>query len=416
VPVPVRWDLPAWERERVLAVIEPVLALDESDVGWVTSSAAASDEADVEPLDATSPQTHGICSSGSTGTPKVIVIERPARWEPTQSEPFPANWIPIERPQTVLVPAPMYHTNGFATLLSLLGGDHLVVLERFDPGLVLDVIEQHRITCFTATPTMLQRIARRADIDERDLRSLVWVLQGAAVIPDSLVHRWIELVGADHLFMAYGMTEGLGLTALSGREWLDHRGSVGRGHRGTEVRILDADGRDLPAGELGEIYLRWPAGALYRYLGDAARLRTASAGFGSAGDLGWLDADGYLHIADRRDDLIVTGGANVFPAEVESALIDHPAIADVVVIGLTDPEWGHRVHAIVEPADPAQPPSADDVIAFAKSRLASYKAPKTVELVDRLPRSEATKISRAALAAERDAASGTESDPRPPAG
>ena len=113
--------------------------------------------------------------------------------------------------------------------------------------------------------------------------------------------------------------------------------------------------------------------------------------------MGYLDADGYLYLVDRRVDLIITGGANVFPAEVECALIDHPAIADVVVIGLRDPEWGRRVHAIVQPADPGAPPSAEDVIVYAKDRLAPYKVPKTVEVVDAIPRSEATKVSRGAL-------------------
>jgi bile acid-coenzyme A ligase len=197
--------------------------------------------------------------------------------------------------------------------------------------------------------------------------------------------------------MVYGMTEGLGFTALRGDEWMDHQGSVGRGVRDTEVRILDADGRDLPAGEIGEIYLRSPMSVGFRYLGDAAPRGGTDDGFSTVGDLGYLDADGYLHLVDRRVDMIVTGGANVYPAEVETALVDHPAIADIVVIGLRDPEWGRRVHAIVEPADRAAPPTDGDVIAYAKNRLAPYKVPKTVEIVDAIPRSEATKINRRAL-------------------
>jgi bile acid-coenzyme A ligase len=117
--------------------------------------------------------------------------------------------------------------------------------------------------------------------------------------------------------------------------------------------------------------------------------------------MGFVDADGFLTIVDRRVDMIITGGANVYPAEVESALADHPGIADVVVIGLADPEWGRRVHAVVAPADPAAPPTAADVIAYAKARLAPYKVPKTVELVDAIPRSEATKVSRQELIAAR---------------
>ena len=141
---------------------------------------------------------------------------------------------------------------------------------------------------------------------------------------------------------------------------------------------------------------------MYAYLGGASRLAVTADGFASAGDLGFLDADGFLHVVDRRSDLIISGGANVYPAEVESALIDHDAIVDVVVIGLADAEWGRRVHAIVEPRDPSSPPSEADVIAFAKSRLAPYKVPKTVEFVDQIPRSAATKVSRRALVEARE--------------
>ncbi|MDT7570779.1 MAG: bile acid-coenzyme ligase [Actinomycetota bacterium] len=400
VPVPMRWDLPDWERARLLDVVAPKLTIRADDLQSLT---AAREAESAEPLPVVvGPQVNGICSSGSTGIPKVILSDRPAVWTPEQSTPFAELWGPVPRPQTILVPAPMYHTNGFATLFSLLGGDRLIVLAKFDAELVVDLVERHRVTNFTATPTMLQRIARVPGIDDRDLSSIAWILQGAAVIPPALVHRWIELLDPTRIVMAYGMTEALGLTALRGDEWLAHPGSVGRGFRGTEIRIVGEDGQLLPPGEIGEIYLRSPTTGLYTYLGGAPLLPTTDDGFGTAGDLGHLDEDGYLYIADRRVDMIITGGANVFPAEVESALSDHPAIADVVVIGLSDPEWGRRVHAVVEPADPAAPPSPDDVIAYAKSRLAAYKVPKTVELVERIPRSAATKVSRSTLVAERE--------------
>ena len=168
---------------------------------------------------------------------------------------------------------------------------------------------------------------------------------------------------------------------------------------GTEIRIADDHGNPVGPGEFGEIYLRAPMTGGYRYIGGAAPLPTTADGFTSAGDLGHLDAEGYLYIADRRTDMIVSGGANVFPAEVESALIDHPGIADVVVIGLTDERWGRRVHAVVEAGAPL---TEAEVIAFAKGRLAGYKVPKTVEFVDAIPRSAATKVNRSALAAERE--------------
>jgi bile acid-coenzyme A ligase len=400
VPVPMRWDLPDWERSRLLEVVAPRLTVRADDLPELVTAAARQPR---EPLpDVVGPQVNGICSSGSTGTPKIILADRPAVWTPESSTPFAQTWGPVPVPQTIVVPAPMYHTNGFATLISLLGGDRLIVLEKFDAALFVDLIERHRVTTFTATPTMLQRIARLPDIDKRDLSSVAWILQGAAVIPPALVQRWFELLSPTRVFMAYGMTEGLGLTSLRGDEWLAHPGSVGRGFRGTEIRIAGPDGRELPPGEVGEIYLRSPTTGLYTYLGGAPLLPTTADGFGSAGDLGHLDEDGYLYIADRRVDMIISGGANVYPAEVESALADHPAIADVVVVGLSDPEWGRRVHAIVEPADPEQPPSYDEVISYAKTKLAAYKVPKTVELVAQIPRSAATKVSRSALVAERE--------------
>ena len=399
IPVPLRWDLPDWEKQRVLAVIDGRVVLDDSSIGWLNETT----DLDASSLpEAVSPLTHGICSSGSTGTPKVVLIDRPGTWDETIGAPFPSAWQPIPVPQTVLVSAPMYHTNGFMTLYNLIAGDRIVLMEKFDAARAVDLVERHRISTLTMTSTMLQRIVDLPGIDDRDWSSVEWVLQGAAVIAPSLVHRMIDLVGAERFFMSYGMTEGLGTACLRGDEWLAHPGSVGRGYRETEIRVLDQDGNDLPPGEIGEIYLRSPSSGLYHYVGgNAEKLRTLDDGFATAGDLGTLDADGYLRIVDRRVDMVVSGGANVYPAEVESALIEHPDIADVVVIGLVDPEWGRRVHAIIEPANPSSPPTADEVIAFAKSKLAAYKGPKTVELIDKVPRSEATKVNRGALVAER---------------
>ncbi len=393
-PVPVRWDVPDWELERIRQVIEPRVLLSEEDLAWI--EATANDE--VTGLEeVVSPSMHGICSSGSTGTPKVIVAGVPAVFLPLFSTPMMERWRPVSRPQTILVLAPMYHINAFVTLQNLLAGDRIVVLEKFDAALAIDAIERHRVTTFTATPTMLQRIADRPGIDDRDLSSIDFFLQGAAPMPPSLVHRWIGLIGADRILMAYGMTEAIGTTALDGQEWLAHEGSVGRGQNGTEIRVLDEEGSEVAVGEVGDVYLRGPAYGGSNYLGEAPQLHTTDDGFSTVGDVGYLDEDGYLYVVDRRVDMIVTGGANVFPAEVEKALIDHPAIADVVVVGLRDEQWGRRVHAIVEPTDPASPPSADEVIAYAKARVAAYKAPKTVEVVDSIPRSEATKVNRGRL-------------------
>ena len=279
----------------------------------------------------------------------------------------------------------MYHTNGFNPLVYLLGGDRLIVLEKFDAATVLDVIERYRVTTFTATPTMLGRIADVPGAGHRDLSSVEWIMQGAAAMPPELLHRWFDLLSPEQVIMAYGMTENLGLATLRGDEWLRHPGSVGRGFRETEIRILDEHGAAVPTGEIGEIYLRAPMNDAYRYLGGAVPPEPTPDGFRSAGDLGRLDEDGYLYVADRRTDMIVSGGANVFPAEVENALIAHSDIADVVVLGLKDAEWGRRVHAVVQLADGAPAVTADDLIRYAKGRLARYKVPKTVEFVDEIP-------------------------------
>ena len=398
VPIPMHWDLPEWERDRVRGVINPAVVVDETS-RWELEARAAGESRDPLP-EAISPAANGICSSGSTGVPKVILTLAPSLWIPQQGDPFLSNWTPVAKPQTILVPAPMYHTNGFATFLMLLSGDHLVILEKFDAAVFVDSIERYGITNFTATPTMLARIAALPDIWERDFSSVVFILQGAAVMPPALLQTWFELLSPERIVTAYGMTENLGLTALRGDEWLTHPGSVGRGFRDTEIRILDADKNQLGPGEHGEVYLRSVMSAGYRYLGGAPPLPSTEDGFRSAGDIGHVDEDGFLYIVDRRVDMIVSGGANVFPAEVESALAGHPDIADVVVIGLADERWGRRVHAVVQRAEGASL-FEDQVIEYAKMRLAPYKAPKTVEFVDAIPRTAATKVNRSAMIAAR---------------
>jgi bile acid-coenzyme A ligase len=291
----------------------------------------------------------------------------------------------------------MYHINAFVTLSGMLAGDQIFVLEKFDAARIVGAIERHRITTFTATPTMLQRIADLPGVDDRDLSSLAWILQGAAPMPPSLMHRWAELIGAEKIILSYGSTEGVGLAAITGPDWLTHEGSVGPGYRETEIRILDDDGNDLPAGEIGHVFMRSPVYNGAVYLGAAPQLHMTEDGFGTVGDMGYVDDDGYLYVVDRRVDLIITGGANVFPAEVEAALADHPKIADVVVIGLRDAEWGRRVHAVIEPVDPDDAPSLGEVKDYAKSRLLPYKVPKSIEIVDAMPRSEAMKINRGRL-------------------
>jgi bile acid-coenzyme A ligase len=202
------------------------------------------------------------------------------------------------------------------------------------------------------------------------------------------------------------------MLVIRGDEWLEHPGSVGRGVT-TDVVVRDAEGNDLATGEVGEIYMRWRAaessvgsslqGATYRYWGSDAT--AAPDGFVSVGDLGRLDDEGYLFVADRRSDMIITGGVNVYPAEIEAALSEHPHVEDVVVVGVPDAEWGRRVHAIVVPRQEQTDSQAfvDDLNRWSRQRLSSAKRPKTYELVDAMTRNEAGKVRRSQLAAARAA-------------
>jgi bile acid-coenzyme A ligase len=410
VIVPMRWDLPDWERGRILDVVAPRVIVDAEHADLFDESLSAS----TEPMpEAVSPHGWAMCSSGSTGTPKVIVVNNPGVYiEGPGTSTVVETFGPLPQPQRVLVPAPLYHTNGFTTFRSLMSGVQVVLLERFNAPRILDLIEEHRITGFIGATPMLQRLAQVPGIEERDLSSIDWVQQGASPLPVWLGRRWCELVGAEHFYLSYGATEGHGLAVCRGDQWLEHPGTLGRGFMETEIEILDADGHELPPGEVGSIYMRTPTGPGASYVGDnVAPMPRTDDGFVTVGDMGWLDEEGFLYMADRRVDMIVTGAVNVFPAEVESALSEHPGIADVVVVGLRDPEWGRRVHAIVQAEDPSRPLEADEVIGFAKERLAAYKVPKTVEFVPALPRSDAMKLSRAALVAERE---GPEPEPRGP--
>jgi bile acid-coenzyme A ligase len=410
--LPLRWDLPTWERDRLLEVAGPRLTIG----NWVgadgvTSAMLASTATHpvLELPDRVARPSHGIASSGSTGLPKIILAGRASEGVVGAQRPLAAQLADLPAERTVLIPAPLYHANGFvAMLLGLFEAERMVIMAKFEAELAVQLLEKWRVTYFTAVPTMLGRMLRVPRIEKRDLSTLQCVMQGGASVPPWVVEGWAELVGPTAFWMSYGSTEAIGFAVIRADDWLEHRGSVGRG-RNTEIRILGSKGEHLPPGEIGDIYMRLvgPAAKPFEYQGAAPPPRTDD-GFTSVGDVGWLDEDGYLFIADRRVDMIVTGGANVFPAEVEAALSEHEGVADVVVIGLPDPAWGHRVHAIVAATQPAasspEPPLTDaELIAYAKERLAAYKVPKTIEFVDRMPRSDAGKLNRNTLVKERTA-------------
>jgi bile acid-coenzyme A ligase len=245
---------------------------------------------------------------------------------------------------------------------------------------------------------MLHRMWRaiEAEHDRFDLSSLRIVWHMAAPCPEWLKQNWIDLIGAEKVMELYGGTEGQSMTVLDGIEWLGHRGSVGRPVTG-EMVVLDANGKRLPPGEIGEIFMRVTPGtpASYHYIGAEPR---AVDGWESLGDMGWMDSDGYLYLSDRRTDLILSGGANVYPAEVEAAITEYPGVVSCCVAGLPDDDLGQRVHAIVQ-ADPTV--TAADILAFLGDRLVRYKIPRSIEFVDQPLRDDAGKVRRSAM---RDAA------------
>ncbi|MEY2570150.1 MAG: bile acid-coenzyme ligase [Acidimicrobiaceae bacterium] len=399
--LPLRHDLPLWELERLLALAEAkVVVAPEAGDGLTTlADLAATADLDASPLpDRVAECTQLIASSGSTGTPKLIVA--PARG--VLAGDAQATVLGVgDAQQVTLVVSPLYHVNGFAFAApGLLEGSRVILMERFDAARAVELVERHRVTYTVMVPTMLQRIARLPDVSPARLATLDRVVYGGATIPDWLVERWLELIPPDRFLFAYGSSERLVMCAMTGAEWRTHPGATGR-PTDAELRIVGPDGRELPAGEVGDIYVRpFEGRSLFRYIGSAMPEPTAD-GFMTIGDMGYVDADGYLSVVDRRHDLIVTGGANVFPAEVEAALSEHPEVADQVVVGVPDAEWGRRVHAIIQPRVAGAPPTDDDLREHCRDRLAAYKVPKSFEVLEQLPRTSAGKINRTKLADDR---------------
>lgn len=331
-------------------------------------------------------------SGGSTGRPKVIVGEAPASLDPQQRLAV----LRIKLDDVMLTPAPMYHNAPFCqTNWTICWGGHAVEMVRFDPVEWLRMVEKHKVRWAYLVPTMMNRIwALPQEVrDGFDLSSLEVVMHMAAPCPPWLKAAWIDWLGPQTIWEVYAGTEGIGASIISGDEWLAHRGSVGKPM--PEARILDEDGQPLPTGEIGEIFFNNPrAGETFSYIGAQIRRH---GDWLSYGDMGHLDADGYLYLADRRTDMIVSGGANIYPAEVEGALEQHPAVAVAVVVGLPDADLGSRGHAVVELRPGAAPPSAGDLEATLAARLARYKLPYTYEIVSGPLKDEAGKVRRAAV-------------------
>jgi bile acid-coenzyme A ligase len=397
VPNLVSPRLPAPERLAIIERAQPALVVggDPAEVDrrtavptGFTPDATLSDG----PLpDRTSPVERALASGGSTGRPKLICSVEAAVYDPEA----PLAMLTARR--AILVTGPTYHGIPYATAWrTVLAGATAVVMAHFDAADCLRLVERHRVDKMTLVPTMMQRIARLPEDERlaRDLSSLEFVLTSGSPCPPWLMRHWIDWLGPEVMHETFGSTERIGGTHITGTEWLEHQGSVGRAVGGSRLRILDPETLDeLAPGEVGEVFMMPPGGpgTSYRYVGAESR-RTAD-GWESVGDMGRVDEDGYLYLGDRRSDMILVGGRNVFPAEVEAAIDAHPQVRSSAVIGLPDDDLGNTVHAIVE----ADGLAADDLRAHVAQQLVGYKVPRTFEFVDHPLRDDSGKVRRSAL-------------------
>ena len=404
VPNPLSARLPPRERDAVIERAAPSLVVGvEPEAAGGRPSLPAGFEPDAalsaEPLpDVTPPHERALASGGSTGLPKIILPRNPALYDPETPSPL------FTPRAATLVPGPLYHAVPFsAAWQGFFSGAKVVLMQRFDASECLALIEKHRIDRVHFVPTMMQRIWKLPEAERRarDVSSLEFVMTGGAPVPPWVMRAFIEWLGPDVMHEWFGPSERIGGASITGREWLEHPGSVGRPIG--EMRILDPDTlREVPAGEVGEIFMLPPTGPGSTYQYKGANARRTEDGWESVGDMGRFDADGYLYLADRRADMILSGGRNVYPAEVEAALDEHPAVRSSCVIGLPDDDLGQRVHALIDlTAD------ADDeaLRAHVAERLVHYKVPRSYERVEGPLRDDAGKVRRSALRAERVGAS-----------
>ncbi|HVV75407.1 MAG TPA: AMP-binding protein [Mycobacteriales bacterium] len=397
-PQPVPANMPRAELDAVLELAKPAVAIGFDGGGVAPSLLSLPEPSGSAPAplpDVTSPNLKAPMSGGSTGRPKLIVATNPAEAEGLA---LLGAAMRIKAGDTSLITAPMHHNGPFLTSSATLAtGGHVVLPGRFDAETTLQLIERHRAGWVYLVPTMMSRISKLPeDVRLRyDLESLHTVMHMAAPCPPYLKQAWIDWLGPERIMELYAGTEAQAATFINGVEWLEHRGSVGRPVIG-RMQICDSDGNPLPAGEVGEVWLKSDAGPTYKYIGAEARVR--EDGWESLGDLGWMDEDGYLYLNDRLTDMVLVGGSNVYPAEVEAALDEHPAVMSSCVIGLPDDDLGNRLHALVQLNAEIDD---DGLRAWCSERLTKYKVPRTFERVDEPLRDDAAKVRRSQLRAER---------------
>jgi len=340
-----------------------------------------------------------LYTSGTTGHPKGAFhsLRNWNAWIRTCRE---SGWGQYGPDTTMLVVMPMFHIAALGTaLLALVQGARVVILRRFDPRHTLETIEAERVTDTLLAPAIVHALLGHPEFGQQDLSSLRCICYGAAPMPPSVLAE-VRARTDCKLVQVYGMTENLGLsTSLGPAEHdpaLGKLASCGRPYAGTDLRIVDAEGRELPRGETGEIVVRGPTNFKGYWQDPQATATTLRGGWLHTGDAGYQDEDGFVFILDRVKDMIISGGENIYPVEVENALGAHPEVAEVAVIGVPDPRWGEAVKAVVV-RKTGSALQAEELIAFARERIARYKLPRSVDFVNALPRNATGKLLRRTL-------------------
>jgi long-chain acyl-CoA synthetase len=337
-----------------------------------------------------------IYTSGTTGLAKGILREPVSPEGQLRTRALYREVFGFEPGGATVAPAPLYHSgpNVHATY-AVAAGLNVVIMPRFDPVRFLEIVQEHRVDVVNVVPTMFTRLLRlpREVRDGYDLSSLRRVVHAAAPCPPELKQAVIDWVGPI-VWEYYGGTEGGMWVACDSTEALAHPGTVGRPVLDVDLRILDADGNRLGPGETGIIYGRSFSGYPdFTYLGDDAKRRSIERdGYITVGDIGHLDEEGYLYLSDRLNDMVISGGVNIYPAEIEACLLHMPGIADAAVFGIPDPEFGEALAAHLELLPAAAPVTPEAVRAFVRDNLAAYKSPKVVVIEDLLPREDTGKL------------------------
>ncbi|TLQ46302.1 class I adenylate-forming enzyme family protein [Streptomyces marianii] len=273
------------------------------------------------------------------------------------------------------------------------GGSHVVMPRRLDPVSLKSAIERFAPTWCQLTPHQMALIDANQSLWDALCSSLTGMLHTSAPCPEGVKRRWIARLGGKQVHETYSSTQAVGTTICDGDEWLAHPGTVGRPFLSNQVLIADDEGRPLPPGEVGEVFMRSEWTEVFAS-DDPQRLRSGSDDFLSVGDLGYTDSDGYLYLTGRLNDVILVGGANVSTREVESVLLTHPDISEVVVVKRPDPLLGDVIHAVIVPSDLKNPPGIEGVREHCRGKISPYKIPLTVDVVEMLPRSHSEKVER----------------------